>query len=122
MGLARDIMGGGFSGGQVAAIAGRVQTAISAAGTVITDATDLTASFNMISTAAASAGVQLPLLQAGESLLVYNGGANAVRVYPGSSTVAINQIAAGSAHILAQYTACIYYGISSTVVAGFLSA
>ena len=120
--LAKDIVAAGFSGGSATALQGSVKTAISAAGTVITDATDLTASFNMISTAAAGSGVQIPILAANESLLVYNGGANAVKVYPGAATVAINQLGVGNAMTLPQYTACIFHGISTTQVAAFMSA
>ena len=120
--LAKDIVASGMSGGTATALQGSVKSSISAAGTSITDATDLTASFNMISTCAASAGVQIPLLAPNESILVYNGGANAMKVYPGASTVAINQLAVGSGMVLAINTAVLFYGISSTQVAGFLSA
>ena len=122
MALARDIVSAGLSGGTSNAIQGSVATALSAAGTTITDATDLTASFNMLSTVAAGAGVQVPQLQANESLLIYNGGANACLVYPGAATVAINQLGVGDAMVLAQYSAVIIHGISSTQVAAFLSA
>ena len=97
MALAKDIMGGGFSAGQAQAIQGAINSAVTAAGTVITDATDLVASNNYISTAAASSGVQLPSVPLGDSLCVYNGGANAVKVYPHSSTGTINSAAAGVA-------------------------
>lgn len=97
MALAKDIMGGGFSAGQAQAIQGAINSAVTAAGTVITDATDLVASNNYISTAAASSGVQLPSVPLGDSLCVYNGGANAVKVYPHSSTGTINAGSAGAA-------------------------
>ena len=41
MALALDIMKGGFSAGSAKAIGGQANTAVSAAGTAITDATDL---------------------------------------------------------------------------------
>ena len=120
--LAKDIMGGGLSAGTATALQGSVKTGISAAGTTITDATDLTASFNIVGTVAASTGVQIPLLAPNESLLVYNGGANSLKVYPGAATVAINQLGVGNAMILQQYTAVIIFGISTTQVSAFLSA
>ena len=120
--LARDIVQAGLSGGTATALQGSVKSGISAAGTVITDATDLTASFNMLSTVAAGAGVQIPLMSPNESLLIYNGGANQCLVYPGSASVAINQLGVGTAMVLARYTAVIIHGISSTQVAAFLSA
>ena len=122
MALARDIVSSGLSGGTATALQGSVKTAISAAGTVITDATDLTASFNMLSTVASGAGVQVPLMAPNESLLIYNGGANPCKVYGGSASVAINQLSAGSAMLLPQYSAVIIHGISSTQVAAFMSA
>lgn len=99
MALAKDIMGGGFSAGQAQAIQGAINSSVTAAGTVITDATDLVASNNYISTAAASSGVQLPSVPLGDSILVYNGGANPVKVYPHASTGTINSAAAGVAVI-----------------------
>lgn len=97
MALAKDIMGGGFSAGQAQAIQGTINPSVSAAGTVITDATDLTASNNYVSTVAASTGVQLPSVPLGDSVDVYNGGANALKVYPHASTGTINSAAAGVA-------------------------
>lgn len=122
MALASDIMLGGFSAMSARAIGGQVKTAISAAGTVITDATDLSQSINVIGTAAANSGVQLPAMNAGESMIVYNGGANPVKVYPGSSSITINQLSAGAAHTLGTNTAAQYHQISSTQVVAFLSA
>jgi hypothetical protein len=122
MALARDIVQAGLSGGTANALQGSVKSSISAAGTVITDATDLTASFNILGTVASGAGVQVPQLQPNESLLIYNGGANQCLVYPGASTVAINQLGVGNAMVLARFTAVIVHGISSTQVAAFLSA
>lgn len=120
--LARDIVQAGLSGGTATALQGSVKEDISAAGTIITDATDLTASYNMLGTVASGAGVQIPQLTANESIFIYNGGANACKVYGGAATVAINQLSAGSAMLLPQYTAVQIFGISSTQVAAFLSA
>lgn len=54
--------------------------AVTAAGSTQTDATALTTAFTEVGTAAASTGVILP---ANASFyVVYNGGANAVKVYP----------------------------------------
>ena len=122
MALASDIMLGGFSAGSARAIGGQVETGISAAGTVITDATDLDKSINVVGTAAASSGVQLPVMNVGESMIVYNGGANTLKVYPGSTSIAINQITAGGAHSLAVTTAAQYHQVSTTQIVAFLSA
>ena len=76
------IMASGISAGAANQICGGVVTAISAAGTSNTDATVLSASVNVVSTAAASTGVKLPPVERGALIEVYNQGANAVLVYP----------------------------------------
>lgn len=73
--------------------------AVSAAGTVQGDATVLTASTNNVTTVAASSGVRLPTTAAGLRIVVRNGGANALKVYPSGSTT-INAGGAGVAYSL----------------------
>jgi hypothetical protein len=122
MGLARNIMRAGFSAGQAKAINGEVATGLTAAGTVITDALDLTADLNVIGTAAANTGVQLPSCEIGDSCQVYNGGANSVKVYPDSSANNINQLSAGAAMLLGTNTTCQYSKVSATRWIATLSA
>jgi hypothetical protein len=104
MATAVDIMKGGLSAGTARAINGQVQSAVSAAGTTITDATDLTASINVVTTAAADSGVQLPSCQIGDGVEILNLGANAVTVYPDSTSNCINALSAGSGFLLATNT------------------
>ena len=120
--LARDISRGGVSAGTSQAINGAIATGLTAAGTSISDALDLNATNNYIATCASGAGVQLPSMQLGDEVWVYNGGANQCLVYPDQTTVAINQLGVGNAMILQQYTAVIIFGISTTQVSAFLSA
>ena len=122
MPLAKDMVAVGFSAGSASGANGQVAPSVSAAGTVITDATDLVATINYITTAAASSGVQLYSGQVGDDMWVFNSGANPVRVYPPSTSYQINQIAAGSAHILAVDTGCLYKFVSSTQIVALLSA
>lgn len=122
MALAKDIMGGGFSAGQAQAIQGTINSAVSAAGTVITDATDLDASNNYISTAAASSGVQLPSVPLGDSVLVYNGGANPVKVYPPDTSSTINSASAGVAVLCPVNTLMSFYRWTSTKWVAGMSA
>jgi hypothetical protein len=61
-----------------------VDTAISAAGTVQSDATGLTKEFNIVSTVSTGSGVVLPLAIAGMSITITNTDANALLVYPAS--------------------------------------
>lgn len=75
-----------------------VSAAVTAAGSAIGDATLLTGLVNNVSTAAASTGVKLnantPL---GMTVIVRNGGANDLKLYPSSSTDQINGTTAGAA-------------------------
>ena len=122
MALAREIMQGGIPAGAARAINGGVSSAITAAGTVITDATDLTTSLNIITTAAASTGVQLPYVEIGDSVEILNLGANAVKVYPDASANQINQIAAAGAFSLAPNTSVVVRKLTTTRWVAYLSA
>ena len=96
MALAVDIMKGGTSSGQAQAINGQVSPAITSLGTTIADAFDLIASINVVTTTAASTGVQLPAVSmVGDEVEILNLGANTLTVYPDQSANRINQIAAG---------------------------
>lgn len=121
MATANDIMKGGFSAGSAKAINGQVNSAVTAAGTTQSDATALTASINVVTTAAASSGVILLACEVGDSQEVLNLGANTLTVYPDSGA-RINQVAADGGVLLATNTAMIFRRFSSTRWAGFLSA
>lgn len=122
-GIASQIMRGGFSAGQATALNGTITSAISGAGTIITDATNLTTAINLVSTAAASSGVQLPAVGNGDSLLVFNDNTgNSFYVYPDSATAEINNLGVGNGMLLATNTAALYVKISTTKWVAFLSA
>ena len=122
MALALDVVRGGFSPGQARAIGGQVQSAVTAAGTTITTATDLTASINVVTTAAASSGVQLPNTEIGDSVEILNLGANAVTVYPDTSSNRINALSAGSGFLLATNTSVWIRKFTSSRWMAYLSA
>ena len=122
MALALDVVRGGFSPGQARAIGGQVQSAVTAAGTTITTATDLTASINVVTTAAASSGVQLPNTEIGDSVEILNLGANAVTVYPDTSSNRINALSAGSGFLLATNTSVWVRKFTSSRWMAYLSA
>lgn len=68
-----------------------VGATVTAAGTTITDATTLSGLVNNVTTAAASTGVKLnSLTPIGATVIVRNGGANDLKLYPASATEAIN--------------------------------
>ncbi len=101
---------------------GDANVAITAAGTTRATATALTNTINMITTATDSQGVSLDTGVIGDSQLVYNATNVSIKVYPSSGTAKINQIAAGSGHILAPFTTCQYFVASATQHVAFLSA
>ena len=122
MALARNIMKGGWSAGNAKAVNGSIATGLTAAGTTMTDALDLTADTNVIGTCASGAGVQLPSAELGDSCEVYNGGANACTVYPDTSSVQINALTAGNGFLLGTNTMCYCRRITSTRWVANLSA
>lgn len=74
------LAGGGIWAGTP--VNGTVARAPSAAGTTTADALHLTADVNEITTCAAGAGAKVPAMEAGDSVAVYNFGANACKLYP----------------------------------------
>ena len=76
-----------------------ISAAVSAAGSNQAGATALTTMINNVTTVAASTGVVLPTAVAGYIVIVRNGGANALNVYPATGA-AINAGAANAAHSL----------------------
>lgn len=121
MALARQLMGAGFSAGQATGIHGGVQSAVSAAGTSQSDATELTASINVVTTAAAGSGVQLPAMDVGDTVSILNLGSGAIWVYPASSE-RINNLATNIGFVLPQYTACMIQKFTTTRCVAFMSA
>lgn len=74
-------MAGGASAGLMQAF-GNAVTGLTAAGTTQGTALQLSSAVNRVTTVAANSGVLLPLAQPGDEVLVYNGGANVLTVYP----------------------------------------
>lgn len=70
---------------------------LTATGTTITDALALTSFVNLVGTTAASTGVKLPDVPVGGIVVVQNNGANALNVFPHSSTGTLNGGSAGAA-------------------------
>ncbi len=114
MALAQNIMKGGHSAGGAKAINGAIATGLTAAGTTIADALDLFADTNLIATCGSGAGVQVPSCEVGDSVEIYNGGANTCKVYPDTSSVQFNSLTAGVAFSLATNTMCYCRRVTST--------
>ena len=120
--LGYKVMGAGVQGLAVQALCMDAATGISAAGTTQGTATVLTAAVNFVGTVAAGTGVILPANStAGDGILIYNGGANPLKVYP-TTGAKVNGLATNAGFILATNTAVELWCGSSTQWAGVLSA
>lgn len=115
------ILGGGISGPAARAIVGDVATGLTAVGATQATALALAADNNFISTAAASTGVLLPLGNAGDSVFVYNGGANSVTVYPPVGGT-INNLSANTGLVVATLKSGVYVCAGGGTYASLLSA
>ncbi len=122
MGLASEIMGGGFSAGQARAINGQNTSTFSCAGTTVADAALIKTSNTIISTCASGAGAILPAVPPGDEVVVYNSVVgNAAIIYPDTGAK-INQLAANVGMNLGSFTGVKLYRLSTTQWIGFLSA
>jgi hypothetical protein len=91
-GYAGTTSGGGGGGGA----AQTITTGITAAGTTLATATQLTAQQNIVTTTPSGTGVALPLSPAsGQVVTTKNYGANTLLLYPNTALVAIGDSAAG---------------------------
>lgn len=113
MALAREIMQGGFSAISADSIQGGVNLTMTAAGTTQGTATAINTSNIYISTAASNSGVILPASQQGDWVVIYNGGLNAVTIYPPVGAK-INSLSTNGGALLGTNTACIYFCFSAT--------
>lgn len=121
MALALDIMKGGVPAVTAKAIQGQVAPTVTAAGTTISDAFDLVASINVITTASAGQGVQLPSAEVADEIDICNiSGANVV-VYPDGGS-RVNGLPANQGFVLANNTSVKLKKFTSTRWLGNLSA
>lgn len=123
LGLAPELASSITTNTVTAAPTRSVSTALTATGTTITDALQLVSFNNIISTAAASTGVKLnsswPVGQIG---LVQNNGANALNLFPPTSSMTINGGSAGAAVTIAAGAGNIIIRLSSTDFAAYVVA
>lgn len=93
------LMGSGFSGAQSNFLLGPVAGALTATGTDLATALQLTADLNIVTTTASSTGVKLPFgdIYPGDEIKVVNFGANALAVFPASATGKLNAGSDGAA-------------------------
>lgn len=119
--FAYKLFGSGL-GSQTTACFTDVAAGLTATGTIQSDAYAMTAAINEFTTVAAGTGARLSSLAvAGDSQTVYNGGANALKVYPDSG-VRINGIPTNIGILVATNTTCEFVRVSATRWIGKLSA
>jgi hypothetical protein len=122
MSLASRLVQAGFSAIQAAAIQGTSQTGLTATGTVQGTAFAVPADINKFTTVAAGTGAILPAMNPGDSLVVVNGGANALLLYPPVGAT-INALGANTAYSVATATpTCEVYCVSPLIYHAFQSA
>jgi hypothetical protein len=105
-------LGSGISQLSTVSICGDGTASVTAAGTSAGDATQLTYVYNKVSTVASGTGVKLPKAEMGETIIIRNGGANALTVYPYSTADTINATGFGTIN-----TDCsaMFYAVSNTL-------
>lgn len=95
------LTGTGLAGITANFVVGDCASGLTATGSSQTDALQLSSDVNEVTTTAASTGVKLPAnLSTGDSILIYNIGANTLSVYPPTGE-SINALAANAAYSMA---------------------
>lgn len=99
-------------------ICGDVATGLTATGTTVSDALQLSAVVNVVATTASSTGVKLPPAEAGAMVTVFNNGANTLTVYALTGST----VDASASASIATGKERIFFGISPTVWLSHLGA
>jgi len=119
--LAYKLFGSGLNTLTVAAMTD-VATGLTATGSDQSGALKVTSAKNAFSTVSSGTGAVLDSnAAAGDTQMIYNGGANALKVYPPSGAQ-INALGTNAPMTLAIRTACEFYCLSATLWTGVLSA
>ncbi len=112
MAIPSRVLGSGVNSLSTVSICGDGNTSVTAAGTSVGNATQLTFVYNNITTAASGTGVKLPQTEMGETIIVRNGGANPLKVYPYDANSSINS--AGFGTVNADCSA-MFFAVSNTL-------
>lgn len=118
MAIPSRVLSAGNSPLSSTSICGDVGNTLTAAGSSGTDALQLSAVHNRVSTTAASTGVKLPPAETGAVVTVANDGANSLTVYPQSGST----IDGGASVAVATTKRRIFIGISTTTWVSVLGA
>jgi hypothetical protein len=106
------VLGSGINSLSTVSICGDGAGAVTAAGTSAGNATELTHVYNNVSTVGSGEGVKLPPTEMGETIIVRNGGANQLTVYPYDAGSTINSAGTGLINI---GSSALFFAVSNTV-------
>ena len=112
MAIPSRVLGSGVNSLSTVSICGDGNASVTAAGTSAGDATQLTFVYNNVTTTGSGAGVKLPQTEMGETIIVRNGGANALTVYPYSTGSTINSAGYGTVN---PDCSAMFYAVSNTL-------
>jgi hypothetical protein len=119
MAIPSRILASGNSPLSTISIAGDGATGLVATGSSSTDALQLSAVFNTLTTSSASTGVKLPPTEAGALVGIRNDSGQTITVYPASGST-IN--AGASSYSLATAKTALFFAPSATTWAAILTA
>lgn len=106
------VLGSGISQLSTVSICGDGNASVTAAGTSAGNATQLTFVYNNITATASGTGVKLPQTEMGETIIVRNGGANPLKVYPYDANSSINSAGFGTIN---PDCSAMFYAVSNTL-------
>lgn len=112
MAIPSRVLGSGVNSLSTVSICGDGTSAVTAAGTSAGNATTLTHVYNNVTTVGSGAGVKLPPTEMGETIIVRNGGANKLTVYPYEATSSINSAGSG---LINPGCSALFFAVSNTV-------
>ena len=112
MAIPSRVLGSGINSLSTVSICGDGNGAVTAAGTSAGNATEVTYVYNNVTTVASGAGVKLPPTEMGETIIIRNGGANKLTVYPYEATSTINSAGSG---LINPGCSALFFAVSNTV-------
>ena len=112
MAIPSRVLGSGLSQLSTVSICGDGTASVTAAGTSAGNATQLTYVYNNVTTTSSGAGVKLPQTEMGETIIVRNGGANPLKVYPYDANSSINSAGFGTINV---DCSAMFYAVSNTL-------
>lgn len=122
MAILSKVTGSGVAPLAAVNICGDVENGLTAAGSSNSDALQLSAAINRVTTTAASTGVRLPPLEVGSIVFVMNSGASTLTVYPGTGNQINALTATTGGFSIAAGGRAEFYAVAPTVWGAVLSA